>query len=344
MARFARSVPAWGGFPTSLSKTPPATLEARASQQITRVDIAAESNKPTKHYSEWHSQWSIMGNLRIRPPRTSAAHFDIQEGQIMFTLRRSNGQTPTETVTAFNLQQMNTYLRKAWEWLDTQLGSLKRRAAAAAAASPAASDPDGLMKYFSLPEQCWGPLFKDTNPALNSKNVFKLMRYGTAMGVLSRCQYSGIMTVPPTNYYTSPTQPQIGKDISTTVTVAGNALVENCFSPTACSQANLFLILKRLPHPRDEHEPGPFAFVPYDTVQDAPPMRERRYNDWSGAVCYGPLIYIGHVIDKRGPAAKTDTVKKIQGMKGSPNEQVKASVGASKMLCYVKRPKGRFWF
>jgi hypothetical protein len=309
----------------------------RASPTIKKVDIGAEATQPAKHYNEWHSQWTITANLRVKGGRNSRSHFDIMENQIVFTLRSEGTNAALVTM---NLPQMNQYLYKAWEWLDTHAGTLAERARAAGEAGEKQS---GLMQYFTLPEACWDKLFKSNNSALKQDNIYKLMRYCTQQGILSRCQYSGVITVPPVSMYAAGVRPQMGKDVSATVAVAGNVVMDHYFSPQATAGANLFLILKRMPHPRSSRECGPFAFVPADSHHSGPHMSLRRYNDFSGNAMYAWVIYLAIVIDKRGAASKTEALPEMIGLKGSATDHMEALKNPSKLLVCLKRPKARFF-
>ena len=293
------------------------------------------------HYSE--SDWVIpsLGTVFLAPyPRLNYDRLVTAE-ELVWYIRAPLSAMPGKRANEYNFvshYSFNDVCRRGWiEANKTVLPELEAmrqgRAARAGAGAPGAhidEDRSHFVKYLTMPEHRWRPLFGPTSTLYAQDDHYRTLAYLCKEGILARWAPIGnVLTQPEVQY--GPTEtPRKGSRMQISLSYEGVTHVPNIWGERACHCAHLFEILKRYRDPVSG-EYTHFASVPYASMEKTVPLKELQYVGVGGTIETGVAFLRGRVMEVLGEPANGDHLLTIQGLRGTAAESHHASNNTSRL-------------
>lgn len=261
---------------------------------------------------EEHMPPLITYHVRARPfTGDNPLHLMWKNGCLMFSQRaapRANEMDTTELM--IDLAQMNNRLAKVFFEQVTQPLKPFDQAGIADVKRDETEYPAKLDKLRKLRGMTPEQLMKEMVPEATSAEQKRFYEDCWALcpeGILNRWNLAGVLYLTNNEGNFSPGMPdQSYKSrpawLNLTIAKKGKCnLLE--YWPEANTNDRLFLILKRQIVAYDaagEAIYGPYAYVPWSGLSEAPPADQLQYRDLSGVMRTAHYIPLGMVLDQRG--------------------------------------------
>lgn len=301
-------------------------------RKIRPVDMGA----PGTHTHLPNGEWTITHDYMLTPTPQLNYHLMVHDHQMLWHNKAARSTLQGQQTQMFLPHfAFNDVCRRGWRLAVSHLSGLMELNEGTLV--PTATSKDDLMEkrenylnFLKLPEVQWSTLYS-IDSTLNQKNdYYKFMYWLTKEGIMERYSPVGAVLVEPQIQYGPTELPRKTNRLQFTVAFEGVMQVTNIWGKRACQGAYLFEILKRVKDPTTGYY-GPFASVPYASMEKNVPDEELEYTGVSGCREIGIAFYRGQVIDVLAEPPSDYDLELVQGFRGSADESAKACSHTTKL-------------